>query len=525
MANHQIPAGSYSILARLVLVCFLVSLSLVLRSEATGTAQEPMAYLPMVSASRSAPLPYPNCRFGSVALWNPIDSYDVASLNLGWYLTGAIQFPPRPNDALPVQMVRLKGRDCGYPDCPTPEYWNEATITPPLTEEGLGSVVDSNPGAVWLIGNEPDRVYGMDDVLPSQYAQAYREAYAFIKERDPSAQLAIGSVVVPTPLRLQYLDMILDEYVNRYDHFMPVDIWTTHVHMVQEVRDSWGAEIPPGIDEDTGVLFSKSQHADLGTFKQLVIDFRAWMKAHGQQDKPLYITEFGILWPDWLVDEFGDPFDEPRVIDFMYQTMTWMDDYADPSLGYPVDTHRLIQRWNWYSLDDDSVPNPNLPDHHNWNGWLFESESLNRSVFGDAFATHTNKIWPTNDLVPLRFRTSPAIPPTALPGETVSLTLEAEVYNVGNTISDRPFIVAFYEQIDDTVDLIAATTVTSPIEGCAEHVTAQALWTDISPGRHQVLVSADPTNAVHETDESNNELVGTVLIPYHRLYLPAVQSK
>jgi hypothetical protein len=523
MTDHQVSVDHYPTLARLLLICFLVSLPLVLGSGGTGATQGSVVYLPNVSVSRPAPLPYPNCRYGSVSLRNRVDAYDVASLNLGWYLTWAIQSPPRPNDILPIHMVRLKGRDCSQPDCPSPEYWSEATITPPLTEEGLGAVVDNNPGAIWLIGNEPDRIYSMDDVLPSQYAQAYHETYTFIKERDPSALLAIGSVVVPTPLRFQYLDMILDEYQNRYGRPMPVDVWTTHVHMVQEVRDSWGAEIPPGVADDTGVVFTKYQHTDLATFEQLVIDFRSWMKDRGQQDKPLHITEFGVLWPDWLTDEYGNPFDEPRVISFMHQTMTWLEGYTDPSLGYPVDTNRLVQRWNWYSLDDDTMTN--VPDHHRWNGWLFDSESRDRSVFGDAFAAYTRQIWPTNDLVPYRFRTSPALLPLVVPTETVSLTLQAEIYNVGNTLTDRPFTVAFYEQIDGTLELIATATVTSPIEGCAGHVTAQVLWTDIGPGLHQVLVSVDPADAIYETDPSNNELIGTILIPYHRLYLPAVHAE
>ncbi len=525
MADHPGSVGKNPAFARLILICFLVGLPLVLVSEGTGATQDSVAYLPYVSGWRSAPLPYPNCRYGSVSRWNPVDAYDVASIYLGWHLVGATQSPPRPNGILPVQLVRLKGRDCSSPGCPSPEYWSEATITPALTPEGLGAVVDANPGAIWLIGNEPDRVYYMDDVLPSQYAQAYHEAYTFIKERDPSAQVAIGNVVVPTPLRLQYLDMILEEYRNRYGQHIPTDAWATHVHIVQEVRDSWGADIPPGIAEDTGVIFTKSQHADVETFKQLVIDFRTWMKAHGQQDKPLYLTEFGILWPEWLVDEFGVHFDEPRVIDYMYQTMTWMEGHTDPSLGYPLDSHRLVQRWNWYSLDDDEVPESNPPDHHRWNGWLFESASLERSVFGDAFAAFTSQIWPTNDLVPHRFRTSPALSPTVVPGETVSLTLQAEVYNVGNTIIDRPFTVAFHEQISETLELIATATITSPIEGCAGHVTAQVLWTDVGPGRHQVLVSVDPDNAIRESDQSNNELVGIVLVPYHRLYVPVAHSE
>ena len=174
---------------------------------------------------------------------------------------------------------------------------------------------------------------------------------------------------------------------------MPVDLWNVHLHTVQEVRDSWGAEIPPGIDQDVGVVFTLAQHTDVSIFQQLVVDFRTWMAARGQRDRPLLITEFGVLIPPHYVDEQGHAFDAARVTAFMGQTMAWLDGQADPALGYPADNDRLVQRWNWYSLDDDSTL-PGEPSLHVWNGWLFESASRDRSVFGDAFAAHTAALGP-----------------------------------------------------------------------------------------------------------------------------------
>lgn len=515
MDNYPISSAKYKLLAKLLLICFLVSLPLIAHSEGDKH--------PLGTLSPTIDSYYPNCRYGSIPQRNSVEKYDVASLNLGWYLTYPLLSSPRPNDILPVFFVRLRGRDCSSPGCPFPEYWDVATISPDLTDTGLGPMIDSNPGSIWIIGNEPDRVYYMDDVLPSQYAQAYHDAYTFIKARDPSAQVSIGGVVVPTPLRLQYLDMILDEYVTRYGRPMPVDIWNTHIHIVQEVRDSWGADIPAGIDQETGVLFTKFQHADVNTFKQLVIDFRSWMEERGQQDKPMIITELGILWPEWLTDEFGNPFDEPRVIDFMHQTMTWLDSYTDSALGYPADNHRLVQRWNWYSLDDDSTH----PDGAcRWNGWLFESAFPNeRTVTGDGFADHTNQIPPTNDLLAYRFRTSPSTPPLVSPGETATVTLQIEISNGGNVPVDPPFIVEFHEQISDSLDLIATTTVTISVPGCGGLVTAEVEWPNISVGAHQILISIDPANAIPEINKTNNELVGTVLVATHRIYLPLISRQ
>ncbi len=364
----------------------------------------------------------------------------------------------------------------------------------------------------------------MDDVLPSQYAQAYHDIYTFIKMRDPTAVVGVGGVVVPTPLRLEYLDSILDEYQNRYGQPMPVDMWNTHVHIVREVRDNWGADVPPGSDVDTGTLFTKSQHADAELFKQLVIDFRSWMATKGEQDKPLIITEFGILWPEWLVDEFGKPFDAPRVIEFMTDTMAWLDSYTDPALGYGADSHRLVQRWNWYSLDDDSILNPDLPDHHRWNGWLFESETQLRSVFGDAFAGHTAQRWPEHDLLAYSFQTSPTTLPLLGPSETTTVTLQIQIANGGNTQVDQPFSIALYEEISGTLDLIATSSVTQPVSGCGELYSVEMQWPGVMAGSHQILIVVDTAYSVAESNEANNEMQGTIVVPTDRVYLPALSG-
>lgn len=534
MNKGHIP-GEYRLAAQLLLVCLLIGMPLLVQSENPGQTEDTgQVFLPLIELARDRPLPYPNCRYGSVALWNPVEAYDIASLNLGWYLSAPRLHPLNPHEASPIHLIRLKGRDCPFMpyeengviiSCPHPEYWSEAIITPTLTADGLGQVVDENPGGIWLVGNEPDRPYFMDDVLPSQYAQAYHDTYNFIKQRDPSALVGVGGIVVPTPLRLQYLDMILGEYQSRYGRTMPVDVWNTHIHIVREVKDSWGADIPPGIDETVGTLFTKSQHADLATFQQLIFDFRAWMKGRGQQDKPLIISEFGILWPEWLNDEFGNPFDAPRVIAFMQETMAWLDGYADSELGYPADNHRLVQRWNWYSLDDDAFLPPPQEDFRKWNGWLFESDTLERSVFGDSFAQFTSQIWPARDLVPYHFQLNPLPGPTVSPSGTATVTLQIDILNSGNTLVDRSFTVAVYERIGSTLDLVATTTITNPVPGCAGMVTAQIEWPNANLGPHQLSVTVDSTERVGEVDEGNNTLEKLVFIADHQLCLPLLDKK
>ncbi len=163
----------------------------------------------------------------------------------------------------------------------------------------LGSIVDNHPGAIWLIGNEPDRKFWQDERLPEQYAHDYHDLYEFIKGRDPTAQIAAGNIVQPTPIRLAYLDRVLAEYQQAYGQSMPVDVWAIHNMILNERPDQWGAEIPPGMElSATLALTVPIQGNDnVFTFTQQIWAFRQWMADRGYQGYPLIISEYGVLMP------------------------------------------------------------------------------------------------------------------------------------------------------------------------------------------------------------------------------------
>ena len=46
----------------------------------------------------------------------------------------------------------------------------------------------------------------------------------------------------------------------------------------------------------------------------------------------------------------------------MLGTFDTMLTATDPELGYPADDYRLVQRWAWFSLSDDTYPTGNLID-------------------------------------------------------------------------------------------------------------------------------------------------------------------
>lgn len=227
-----------------------------------------------------------------------------------------------------------------------------------LTPAWITAVARAHPGHTWLIGNEPD-VRWQDNATPAQYATAYHDAYTAIKAGDPTAQVAIAGLSQITPLRLEYLDQVWAAYQDHYGEPMPVDVWTMHAFVLQEKADDWGVDLPPGLeDRGQGELWTVEQHDDLDLVEAQIRRMRAWMADHGQQDKPLWITEYGILMPP----EYG--FDEERVRRFLINSFDRFNNLTDPELGLAADAEpdgpRLVQRWLWYSTDDYRYPTGNL---------------------------------------------------------------------------------------------------------------------------------------------------------------------
>ncbi|MCX7840656.1 MAG: hypothetical protein N2559_14570, partial [Anaerolineae bacterium] len=210
---------------------------------------------------------------------------------------------------------------------------------------------------LWLIGNEPD-VKWQDNVEPVTYARLYHRAYRAIKEADPTAQVAIGGVTQPSPLRLRYLDAVLAAYRAQNQREMPIDVWNVHNFILREERGSWGVDIPPGFADATGVLYEVDDSGNLDAFRRQIVAFREWMAARGFQNYPLIISEYGIPMPE----DYGFP--DERVLNFLIDTFDFFLNARDPALGYPADDYRLVQRWCWYSLDDTMYPTGRLFDPH-----------------------------------------------------------------------------------------------------------------------------------------------------------------
>ena len=259
----------------------------------------------------------------------------AAALGAGWYLDWGVAHRPGTM---------------------TPKHWQVVRVAPrckrPSVKDAARLALDY-PGGVWVIGNEPDVIW-QDNLTPEAYAAAYHDLYQAIKRADPSARLAVGGISQATPLRLAYLDQVLQAYEKRYKETMPVDIWTVHGFVLREERGSWGVEIPPGFSVEHGRLYDVSDHARLDLFETQLRSFRAWMAENGYRDVPLVLTEFGILMPA----EYGFP--EELVRAYMRDAFDLLYEMRDDATGYPEDDNRLIQQWAWFSLADPLYPAGNL---------------------------------------------------------------------------------------------------------------------------------------------------------------------
>lgn len=277
-------------------------------------------------------------RWGIGVANGPITRYDLSGFSFGWFLDwNARRAPAKVDGAEYAQMIRVK----------------KGVLNP--SSDVIKVIARQNPGSLWLIGNEPDSKW-QDNVEPRVYAAAYRAAYTAIKSVDPTARLAVGGVIEPTPLRMRYLDLVLAEYRQQFGAPMPIDVWNIHNFILREERNSWGAEIPPGLKDAQGVLYEVDDSGNLDAFRRQIKDFRKWMAARGYQNHALIVSEYGIPMPE----DYGFP--PERVTNFLTGTFDFFFTATDPAIGYPSDDYKLVQRWCWFSLDDTNYPTGRLFD-------------------------------------------------------------------------------------------------------------------------------------------------------------------
>ena len=467
-----------------------------------------------------------NCRYG-VSSWSNNDFNFLQDLGVGWVLNFSVGF----NQTLPdgveyTPMIRFKPKL----DAQGNRTGDYLVITPAFTDapDGLGPIIAAHPGRLWIVGNEVERVSAQDDLMPDVYAKAYHDAYHFIKQRDPSAQVAISGLVEVTPGRLQYLDMVWGSYLEKYDTSMPVDVWNMHIYILPE-KTSIGANaqaaVALGTDPAIAILHSSlnpalcaannvycyAEHDDMTIFAEQVVAMRQWMKNHGQQNKPLILSEYSLLYPFddegdsdpntcYLKDEYGNCFTPERVSSFMEDSFDYLETAANTNLGFPADNYRLVQQWLWYTMRDYPTFSSNLLD-----------ENYQPTIPGQMFQTEVNGLRPfaaNSYMSQVSFTTATTMTPTG----TISATIAATIHNNGNTTTTTPITVNFYADAAKT-QLIGTAVIPAGLTGCAIRADqAEVIWSNLGAGLHPYWAAV----------EGGNTVKGFVIINPKQIFLPAL---
>ncbi len=474
-----------------------------------------------------------NCRYGTAA-WGPERVGRLALLGGGWYVSFSHVGFDRPAEIEYVPMVRMKqDRDGNGNRLPS------VTMTPALTQAGLGKLInDLPPGTLWLIGNEPDRIFVQDDTMPDVYAHAYHDAYEFIKARDPSARVGVAGLVQVTPGRLQYLDIVWNTYFQSYGRPMPVDVWNMHVYILPEVKADGSnsrAALALGTDPALAILenetgspqlcpqddvYCYAEHDSMAIFAEQIRAMREWMKARGEQQKPLIITEYSTLYPYtiddpqdpsqcFLKDENGHCFTPGRVSQYMLDTFDYLEYARDLSLGYAVDDHRLVQQWLWFALHD----------YHDSSNKLLEADLRTFTKMGETFTGHLAGIPRQANLRPQAVWGGVGY----THGFTASVPLTMRLRNTGNLdVRGRPFTIAFYA--DPGFAQPVAEAVVDSALGCArEEITVTVSFTGLTtPGLHTFWYKIDSDGVIPESNEFDNSGSAQFFVDPDQLFLPTI---
>ncbi|MFH1084847.1 MAG: hypothetical protein V1772_03690 [Chloroflexota bacterium] len=316
-----------------------------------------------------------------------ISEYNLAPLQVGWYSDFRYDAAPAmPADGAIEYAQLLRVGDNKWPP----------------NQTALRAAVQARPGSLWMIGNEPE-CPNQERLTPETYAERFHEARALIRGWDPNAKIAIGGIVEPSKLRYRWLERLLAAYQARYgvpmtDH---IDVWNIHVQILSE----WGPDSEGGYDYTSGagipVGFDTLTPAELGPdvydipfteyanvefFKTKVRGFREWMAQQGEADKPLIISEMGVLYPSDYIAEGDTPEkakeNGDRLIEaFIRESFAWMLSANDTQIGYASDEHRLVQRWLWFSLNYSFYADDNI---EGLNGSLYDYRTKRLTRFGQT---------------------------------------------------------------------------------------------------------------------------------------------
>ncbi len=343
-------------------------------------------YLPVIAKA-----PVSNCRFGVAALpKNSTYNADLVQLKIG----GLVDWTNDPSRTLPMDVTFLRVISVKDP----------VSGTFDIAQAAAAAAANANayPSSYWQVGNEPDTTYCnrdgvcQDNITAEQYADRYYAIATAIRAADPYAKIGFGSIVQPTPIRLYYLNLAWERLKVKAGSAAAasalIDFWSIHSFILNEVPDDWGTGVPKGYQPSWGTPVHITNFSDtynINKFIERIRAMRQWMKDRGQQNKALWITEYGSLFPS---ESLPPPLNyetvsQQNTANYMKATFDYLYYTTDTNLGMPGDDYHLAQRWFWYSLNDDLT---------NYGGSLYDPRNGTLTLVGQTFKAYTAPLPPSS---------------------------------------------------------------------------------------------------------------------------------
>jgi hypothetical protein len=423
-----------------------------------------------------------NCRFGVTSNVG-VDGYDIASLGVGSYLDWEAGSNPSLPNGIEYVSVLWVGDS---------QYSN--------TIANLTAWVQANQGSVWLVGNEPDTTYnGQDGLYPEVYADRFFAIATLIRSLDAGARIGFGAIVQPTPIRMRYLDKawnrLVEDAGSLNDASALIDLWSIHAFILNEQPNSWGTGIPPGFENDASDAVVITNFSDTHSnviFENRVREFRSWMAQKGERNKPLWITEYGSLFPPTRTD-LGVT--DQDTLEYMVGTFNFLLSAVDSQTGLATDDNKLVQRWFWYSLNDH---------RDNFGGSLFDPDNGKAiTLVGQTFRNYRPLSLAQPDLFPKSISILPIS--YAQGNQLVNYQLKVNIGNAASADAGSSAEVKIYNGNPATGGvLIAGPIQIDFIQRCGGTALLAIPWAGSPLATYSIFITVDPIG-VADLNPVNNQ--------------------
>jgi hypothetical protein len=160
----------------------------------------------------------------------------------------------------------------------------------------------------WALGNEPNDPH-QDNRTPEEYAELYFIFEGWAKNAPHCRILPAGIANADW----QWAEAFREAFRAKYGRYPRVDGWNIHNYILE-----------PGLDP-----------YDIGEFQRRILAFHRWMERIGDGHKPLFLTEFGVLYGNGCC---GRPVDPPEKVQaFMRDAVQWLVE------------SKVVACWAWFA--------------------------------------------------------------------------------------------------------------------------------------------------------------------------------